>query len=131
MLLLENVKGLLSSEQGRAFGTVLEELGNIGYWCEWKLLTANITESHKIGKECSLSDILEAQVANKYFLSTKAMDFLKRRAKDNAEKGRGFGAVFLPQLEQPIIKDMKQEDRLSAQPLTQDMALSETQGNPT
>jgi DNA (cytosine-5)-methyltransferase 1 len=36
MLLLENVKGLLSSEQGRAFGTVLEELGRIGYWCEWK-----------------------------------------------------------------------------------------------
>lgn len=40
MLLLENVKGLLSSEQGRAFGTVLEELGNIGYWCEWKTLNS-------------------------------------------------------------------------------------------
>jgi DNA (cytosine-5)-methyltransferase 1 len=40
MLLLENVKGLLSSEQGRAFGTVLEELGNIGYWCEWQVINS-------------------------------------------------------------------------------------------
>ncbi|MFA5365328.1 MAG: DNA (cytosine-5-)-methyltransferase, partial [Candidatus Bathyarchaeia archaeon] len=40
MLLLENVKGLLSSEQGKAFGTVLEELGNIGYWVEWKTLNS-------------------------------------------------------------------------------------------
>ena len=40
MLLLENVKGLLSSEQGKAFGTVLEELGNLGYWVEWKTLNS-------------------------------------------------------------------------------------------
>ena len=40
MLLLENVKGLLSSEQGKAFGTVLEELGNIGYWCEWQVINS-------------------------------------------------------------------------------------------
>ena len=40
LLLLENVKGLLSSEQGRAFGVVLEELGNIGYWCEWQTLNS-------------------------------------------------------------------------------------------
>ncbi len=40
MLLLENVKGLLSSEQGRAFGNVLEELGNIGYWCEWQVINS-------------------------------------------------------------------------------------------
>jgi DNA (cytosine-5)-methyltransferase 1 len=40
ILLLENVKGLLSSEQGKAFGTILEELGNIGYWCEWQVLNS-------------------------------------------------------------------------------------------
>jgi len=40
ILLLENVKGLLSSEQGKAFGTVLEELGNIGYWCEWQVINS-------------------------------------------------------------------------------------------
>jgi len=40
LLLLENVKGLLSNDQGRTFGTILEELGNIGYWCEWQTLNS-------------------------------------------------------------------------------------------
>ena len=40
MLFLENVKGLLSSEQGKAFGIVLEELGHIGYWCEWQVINS-------------------------------------------------------------------------------------------
>ena len=53
----------------------LEELSK--YWETWgigwngRFLTARITESHKTGKECSLSDILETDVANKYFLSDK------------------------------------------------------------
>lgn len=34
-----------------------------------KCLTANISEFHRIGKECSLSDILEESVDEKYFLS--------------------------------------------------------------
>ena len=34
-----------------------------------KCLTARISESRRIGKECSLSDILEDQVDQKYFLS--------------------------------------------------------------
>ena len=48
-----------------------------------KCLTAKITESHRTGKECSLSDILEEQVDQKYFLSDKAyitvMSQLKKR----------------------------------------------------
>src|SRR3990167_963719 len=44
-------------------------------WMNWgmmsngKFLTQNILESRRIGKECSLSDILEANPADKYFLS--------------------------------------------------------------
>ena len=40
LLLLENVKGLLSNDNGKTFGTILEELGNIGYWCEWQTLNS-------------------------------------------------------------------------------------------
>ncbi len=40
LLLLENVKGLLSNDYGKTFGTILEELGNIGYWCEWQVLNS-------------------------------------------------------------------------------------------
>lgn len=40
LLLLENVKGLLSNDDGKTFGTILEELGNIGYWVEWQTLNS-------------------------------------------------------------------------------------------
>ena len=37
MLLLENVKGLLSNDRGQTFHTILQELGRIGYWAEWQI----------------------------------------------------------------------------------------------
>lgn len=40
LLLLENVKGLLSNDNGKTFGTILESLGNIGYWVEWQTLNS-------------------------------------------------------------------------------------------
>ncbi len=40
MLLLENVKGLLSSDRGQTFQTILQELGRIGYWAEWQVLNS-------------------------------------------------------------------------------------------
>jgi len=40
MLLLENVPGLLSSQQGEAFQTILEKMGELGYICEWKVLNS-------------------------------------------------------------------------------------------
>src|SRR5699024_2032730 len=41
-----------------------------------KCLTLKTTESHKTGSECSLSDILEEQVDERYFLSEKSMERL-------------------------------------------------------
>lgn len=43
-----------------------------------KCLTAKITEWHKTGSECSLSDILEEHPDPKYFLSDKQMEQLMR-----------------------------------------------------
>lgn len=37
LLLFENVKGLLSHDQGRTFGTILNTLDELGYDCEWQL----------------------------------------------------------------------------------------------
>lgn len=47
-------------------------------------LTLSISECHKTGNECSLSDILEDEVHEKYFLSVKAMGYIQR----GAERGR-------------------------------------------
>ncbi len=40
MLLLENVKGLLSNDRGQTFKTILQELGRIGYWAEWQVFNS-------------------------------------------------------------------------------------------
>ncbi len=40
MLLLENVKGLLSNDRGQTFQTILQELGRIGYWTEWQVFNS-------------------------------------------------------------------------------------------
>lgn len=49
-------------------------------WMDWgmtsngRLSTQKILESRRIGKECTLSDILENVVANKYYLSQAQME---------------------------------------------------------
>jgi len=40
LLLLENVKGLLSHDSGRTFGTILATLSELGYVCEWQVLNS-------------------------------------------------------------------------------------------
>lgn len=40
LLLLENVKGLLSSDNGRDFAKILRALGNLGYVLEWQVLNS-------------------------------------------------------------------------------------------
>src|SRR3989338_6757961 len=61
-----------------------------------KFLIARISESLRTGKECSLSDILEKQVDQKYFLSAKASQFLIGRSIQNKQEGRGFRARLMP-----------------------------------
>jgi len=39
-LLLENVKGLLSHDNGRTFGTILSTLSDLGYFLEWQVLNS-------------------------------------------------------------------------------------------
>lgn len=40
MLLLENVKGLLSHDEGNTFETILYSLSELGYVCEWQVLNS-------------------------------------------------------------------------------------------
>ena len=39
-LLLENVKGLLNHAGGTTFATILNTLGELGYWVEWQILNS-------------------------------------------------------------------------------------------
>jgi len=40
LLLLENVKGLLSHDEGRTFTVILQSLDELGYWLEWQVLNS-------------------------------------------------------------------------------------------
>lgn len=68
-LLVENVKNLLSIGNGFDFARLLLEVGGTGTLSNGKCLTAKISAFPKTGSACSLSDILEPSVDEKYFLS--------------------------------------------------------------
>ena len=55
-----------------------QPLMNWGMTVSGVCLTARISESPRIGKECSLSDILEENPDQKYFLSEKAMEQISK-----------------------------------------------------
>jgi len=71
-----------------------------------KYLTQKITESPRTEKGCSLSDIIEDQVPDKYFLSQQSLKrFLKR----------GMGNVFVPERSQ-LVTNPGRHNGTEAQP---------------
>lgn len=68
-LFLENVRNLLSHDKGKTFERMLKILHDLGMMLNGKCLTAKISEFPKTENVCSLSDILEENVPQEYFLS--------------------------------------------------------------
>ena len=68
-LIYENVKGMLSSNRGFDFLGILLEFDRGGTTLNGNYSTLNVTEYLKTESEYTLSDILEAKVPEKYFLS--------------------------------------------------------------
>lgn len=68
-LFIENVKNLLSVNGGWDFARLLIEMEQGGMIQNGKCSTLKTSEYHKTEKGCSLSDILEDEVPQKYFLS--------------------------------------------------------------
>ena len=68
-LFIENVKNLLSVNGGWDFARLLIEMDRGGTMRNGKCSTLRTSEFHKTEKGASLSDILEDEVSQKYFLS--------------------------------------------------------------
>lgn len=68
-LFIENVKNLLSVNGGWDFARLLIEMDRGGTMRNGKCSTLRTSEFHKTEKGASLSDILEDEVPQKYFLS--------------------------------------------------------------
>ena len=70
-LLVENVKNLLSIGNGFDFARLLVEVGGMGTLSSGSLSTQKTLAFPKTERGCSLSDILETEVDEKYFLSNQ------------------------------------------------------------
>ena len=68
-LFAENVAGLLNHDGGVRSQRSLPQWPNWGILSNGKCLIARTSECRRIGSACSLSDILEESVDDKYFLS--------------------------------------------------------------
>ena len=84
-LFLENVPGLLNHDSGKHLKQSSVHWMAWGMMCAGRYLTAKISEfpSHEI--ECSLSDIIEKSVPEKYYLSRKQVE--KLLYKENPTQG--------------------------------------------
>lgn len=116
MVLLENVKGLVSHDKGRTMKVVIKTLEDLGYNVFHKVLNARdfgvpqnreriyivAINKKKLGnsqfifpapkrKATRLGDIFETRVDAKYTLSDKLWEGHKRRLQQHRSRGNGFG----------------------------------------
>lgn len=74
----ENVKGVLFERHCRDFWAIVKALADIGvYQIEWQLLNTSWVLP-QIGRESTLSGVLQKNAGTKYFLSAKAFSRLKK-----------------------------------------------------
>ena len=121
--LLENVKGLVNHDKGKTFKTILNVLEELNYETFWKILNSkdygvpqNRERIYIVGfdkkryankqidfdfppkedTKVTLKEILEQkEVSNKYYLSQKFLDTLRKHKKRHISKGNGFGFEIL------------------------------------
>ena len=73
-IIYENVKGMLSSNRGFDFLSILCEMDRGGTTLNGRYSILKISECPKTGKGCTLSAILEPMAQEKYFLSRQQME---------------------------------------------------------
>ena len=73
-IIYENVKGMLSSNRGFDFLSILCEMDEGGTTLNGRYSILKTSECRKTGKGCTLSDILEPKAPEKYFLSRQQME---------------------------------------------------------
>lgn len=118
VVFLENVKNLISHDQGRTWKTIQTRLNNLGYEVKWKIIDANsYVPQHReriyivafrrrsftkkeiesfrfpIGpkKTPVLRDLLESNPKRKYMLTDNLWNFLVNYAEKHKKLGNGFG----------------------------------------
>lgn len=114
IFIFENVKGMLSSNNGKDFEYAIKEFKDMGYYIKYKVLNTKdygiphnrerifvlgfldkkewlkfeFPKKEKLTK--SLKDILESSVDEKYYLSDKFVNGMIKHSEKHKEKGNGF-----------------------------------------
>lgn len=115
VLLMENVKQVVGQKNIKAFAEWVAFLDKLGYHSKWQVLNAtdfsipqnrercfmvSVLGNHYyefpkvIGNKLQLKDVLEKNVAQRYYISDKIVESYYKRNILNEEKGNGFR--FLP-----------------------------------
>lgn len=122
-VLLENVKGLLSHDKGRTYGTIIQALDELGYIVEWQLFNSKywgvpqnrervyILVTRKdvftgpklfdLGKQqkevnTRLIDVLEDEVDEKYYLSDEKVEKLTLNINVQMDNEKSIVPVLTP-----------------------------------
>ncbi len=111
VLLMENVKQVVGQKNIKAFAEWVAFLGKLGYHSKWQVLNAtdfSIPQNRErcfmvsilgnyyyefpkaIGNKLKLKDILEKNVAERYYISEKIIESYFKRNILNEKKGNGF-----------------------------------------
>jgi len=97
-LLWENVPGVLSQDRGRAFGTLLAELDELGYGLAWRVLDSQFFGVPQRRRRVFLVGCLgSGGVPQRFYLSARACSGILRRA-------RRRGRSLPPQLETALTR---------------------------
>ena len=116
IVLLENVRGLISHDKGSTFGRIIEVLESLGYVVHWKILNArdfglpqnrprvfivsiradqegalNYKFPKPICSATTVADILELSVDPALTISDRLWGGHQRRKRAHLERGNGFG----------------------------------------
>lgn len=111
VLLMENVKQVIGQKNIKAFAEWVAFLDELGYHSKWQVINAtdfsipqnrdrcfmvSVLGNHYyefpkvIGNKLRLKDVLEKNVAQRYYISDKIVESYYKRNILNEEKGNGF-----------------------------------------
>lgn len=111
VLLMENVKQVIGQKNIKAFAEWIAFLDELGYHSKWQVINAtdfsipqnrercfmvSVLGNHYyefpkvIGNKLQLKDVLEKNIAERYYLSEKIVENFYKRNILNAQKGNGF-----------------------------------------
>jgi hypothetical protein len=107
---LKMLKGSLTTTEGEPLELSSQVWMNWGMTCNGNVLTAKILESHRVGSESSLSEILETDPDPKYFLSEDAIQRMVFKTERNKLLNRGFKPQIIKGLPlEPYFTDFTRE----------------------